>query len=525
MGEVEPLLGSIKGGSIKNDGLVLTGVNLNDTRWLLYVSHFFNQFSEQSWQFCLALFLAAFTNNESLILVTSYGLVTYSFVCCFGSSVGRYIDGSNRLVVARQFIGFENLAVLTATFCCYILLSRDQNGAESLYDLKSLLLLAAIHFLGAVAMILDSGFLVAIERDWIVVMSLGACNLRKSERELTKEEEENVQIAWLSDTNVKMRQIDLSCKILAPAVAGFFIAFFDDGTSKNHGYNLRGAALMVGGVNVAALIVEYICTAKIYHAIPDLALSSVADMATEQEEEEYDNKKDGKETENGDGTKNGKRSMQILDDLDVYFSQDICWAGFSLALLYLNVALSFGNIMTVYLVWRGISLKAIGLWRGVASAAGLAGTFVYHFMAKRIGLVDLGMISVTFEFLCLAVCYGALFVEDNNVFFVMLIAGVCFSRIGLWVFDISVTQLMQLHVPAPVRGLVGGVQQSLNAFFTVIIYIVGLFISDPNNFHIYASVSFAGVVFAAIFYGTMVFPRKRMFTYSIKDDIKESASP
>merc|ERR1711935_1316002 len=179
--------------------------------------------------------------------------------------------------------------------------------------------------------------------------------------------------------------------------------------------------------------------------------------------------------------------------------------------------------MTVYLVWRGIDLKAIGLWRGVASAAGLMGTFVYSIMAQKLDLIDVGMISVTFEFLCLAVCYWSLFVNDVNLFFVMLIAGVCFSRIGLWVFDISVTQLMQLHIPPPVRGLVGGVQQSLNAFFTMIIYVAGLFISDPENFKIYASLSFAGVTTAAIFYGVMVFARRRIFISS-KDDNKEESS-
>jgi iron-regulated transporter 1 len=530
MDEREPLVSrSTKEGSsdssklesIDDNDVVLAEENLQHARWLLYISHMFNQFSEQAWQFCVALFLAAFTNNRSLILVTSYGLVTYSSVCFFGSSIGRYIDKSNRLAVARQFIGLENLAVLTATVMCYILLSRDNDttmNSGSLYDTKSVLLLVSIHLLGAVAMILDSGFLVAVERDWIVVMSIVASNIHKSKGSSTKEEEENTQRGWLSDTNVKMRQIDLSCKILAPAISGILIASLDDGTSENHGYKLRGAALMVGGVNVTALIVEYICTAKIYHEIPELAIKSFGEMAEEKKNSEVELDNDKREDKNGCTEATSKPKMLV--DLEVYFSQSICWAGFALALLYLNVALSFGNIMTVYLVWRGIGLEAIGLWRGVSAAAGLAGTFVYHIMAQKLGLVDVGMVSVTFEFLCLAVCFGSLFVHDNDVFFIMLIAGVCFSRIGLWVFDISVTQLMQLHIPPPIRGLVGGVQSSLNAFFTVIIYVVGLFLSDPENFKIYASISFAGVTSAAIFYGIMVFARRRILT-STKDDINE----
>ena len=499
---------SSKSGSVLSDG------DLKHARWLLYISHTFNQFSEQSWQFSVALFLAAFTDNTSLILVTSYGLVTYSFVCVFGSSVGRYIDKSNRLAVAQKLIGFENLAVLTATFMCYILLSEDNSG--SLYNTKSIFLLASIHLLGAVAMILDSGFLVAVERDWIVVMSIVASKIPKSGSIKTKEEEKRIQTDWLCDTNVKMRQIDLSCKILAPAVSGIYIALLSDGMS-GHGYDLRGATLIVGGINVTALIVEYICTAKIYNQIPELSLKSIGETGEEECNTEVGSDRNGLEAVK---KKEGASKPKILVDLEVYFSQSICWAGLSLALLYTNVALSFGNIMTVYLVWRGIGLEAIGLWRGVSSAMGLAGTFVYHIMAQKIGLVDLGMISVIFEFLCLAVCFGSLFIYNNELFFILLIAGVCFSRIGLWVFDISVTQLMQLHIPAHVRGLVGGVQQSLNAFFTVLIYVVGLFISDPENFKYYASCSFGGVTLAAIFYGVMVFLRKRIFTSSNNDNNK-----
>jgi hypothetical protein len=77
------------------------------------------------------------------------------------------------------------------------------------------------------------------------------------------------------------------------------------------------------------------------------------------------------------------------------------------------------------------------------------------------------------------------------------------------VFDISVTQLMQENIPAPIRGLVGGVQQSLNAFFTIVAYTVGLFISNPKYFHIYASTAFVGVALAAVFYAKNVYAKEQ----------------
>jgi iron-regulated transporter 1 len=97
--------------------------------------------------------------------------------------------------------------------------------------------------------------------------------------------------------------------------------------------------------------------------------------------------------------------------------------------------------MTAYLVWRGMRMETIGIWRGVSSAAGLAGTFVYHMMSSRMTLIESGMYSVVFQFLCLSLSYASLFVDDYNTSLAMLIAGVCASRIGLWVFDISVTQV------------------------------------------------------------------------------------
>jgi hypothetical protein len=242
-------------------------VQLGHARRLLYLSHLLNQFSENAWQFCLVIFLAAFSNYESLILVSTYGLCSGLFVCSLGAKIGRFIDGTDRLFVARLFIGLENFAVLTATALCYALL-LDQGSKSTEHEVddgltsrmsgvptdpKSVVLLIGIHFLGALARVLDSGFVVAIEKDWIVVMSESVTS-----PDLTRSQNLQRQKVWLTETNVLMKQIDLSSKIVAPAVAGFIVAFLDDGTDPHHGSDLRGAALFVGCLNAMALVVEYI---------------------------------------------------------------------------------------------------------------------------------------------------------------------------------------------------------------------------------------------------------------------------
>ncbi|CAJ1895513.1 unnamed protein product [Cylindrotheca closterium] len=473
---------------------------INHARKLLYFSHLFDQFSEGTWQFCLVLFLAAFSNYESLVLVSTYGLCSGIFVCYFGPQLGRYIDGADRLFTARLFIGFQSSAVLLATTCCYMLLagqespdhfsdhmeSEDSNNNYGVpTDTKSIFLLVGVHLLGAIAQVLDNGFTVAIERDWIVVMSQYIMFA-------PGEESKNLQKqkAWLSETNVALKQIDLSCQIIAPAVAGFVVAGWDGGGETHNASDLKSAALFVGCMCGVALVVEYVCSTKVFYMVQTLAIKPIS-------------------TNNNSSSSNGTSCglFGLSRGLKVFMSQEVSWAGISLSLLYSNV-LTFGAIMTAYLVWRGISLEQIGIWRGVSAAVGLAGTFVYKILSAKIGLVGSGMLSVTVQFCCLSIAYASLFVDNLTISFAMLIVGVCSSRIGLWVFDISVTQLMQLNVADDVRGEVGGVQSSLNSFFFLLSFGLGIILPDPASFHIYASIGYIFVAAAAVCFAVGVYSKR-----------------
>ncbi|KAL7574171.1 hypothetical protein ACA910_014849 [Epithemia clementina (nom. ined.)] len=121
--------------------------------------------------------------------------------------------------------------------------------------------------------------------------------------------------------------------------------------------------------------------------------------------------------------------------------------------------------MTAYLVSRGMALEAVGLLCGVASALRLLGTVAYHMSVSKTSLVTTGLWSIVLEFVCLSICFVSFFVKSYNGSMTLLVAGVCASRIGLWVFDVSVTQMMQELVPEGIRGVMGGTQQSLNACF------------------------------------------------------------
>ena len=73
---------------------------------------------------------------------------------------------------------------------------------------------------------------------------------------------------------------------------------------------------------------------------------------------------------------------------------------------------------------------------------------------------------------------------------------------------------MQLFVPEHIRGLVGGVQKSLNAFFGMLSFALGIWIPDPQYFHIYVSVGYASVAVAVLCFAFGVLLRKREFEHS-----------
>lgn len=575
--------------------------NLEEAKRTMYVSHLVAKFSELGWQFCLILFLTALTNYKSLTLVATYGLFTGLVVCLSGPSAGATIDdkGQDRLGIAKFFIWIENLSVIIATTCCFFLLrsvpaSDDENSivkSEIIPDLAppgtmtTWLLIIGLHVFGALGKLTDQSMTVALERDWIVVMSKVARgdhnNIHNSDSEdsermiqSTNSQESDVssllsvgnaslgshtdlnneilhglkEKTWLTQTNTVMKQIDLVCKVAAPAAAGIFFAFFDNYKagdeiiSKAHWDNLSYAATIIGVLNLISLFVENSFIQHIYELVPLLSVrnSGTNNIPKVISKTHFDipdgdgystDKIRGGKTKRGFGQfklstiqsgitkipsskanwdahvgdddqsnfEHGCRPFSLPRGLGIYINQPIAFGGFALSLLYLNV-LSFGALMTAYLVFKGMSYQTIGILRGFSSVIGLMGTFAYRISSRRNSLSYTGAWSIIFQFSCLILCYVSLFVTNDKLSIALLIIGVIASRIGLWVFDLTITQLMQQMIPEDVRGIVGGVQKSLNGFFDLTTYGLGLVYSNPEDFHVLVATGFASVGLAMCIY-------------------------
>jgi iron-regulated transporter 1 len=164
--------------------------------------------------------------------------------------------------------------------------------------------------------------------------------------------------------------------------------------------------------------------------------------------------------------------------------------------------------MTSYLMSRNMQLGVVGFWRGISSAIGLLGTLAYRKSVSTLSLESTGQWSIIAQFICLLTCYASLFVHNNTASMAMLIGGTCCSRVGLWVFDLSVIQLMQQHVPEGIRGTIGGVQESLQAMFTVITFILGICFPNPRDFHYFIELGCSGVGIATICFTTGIYMNK-----------------
>lgn len=153
-------------------------------------------------------------------------------------------------------------------------------------------------------------------------------------------------------------------------------------------------------------------------------------------------------------------------------------------------------------------LDEIGFWRGVSCVIGLLGTIAYHKSLSTMSLEATGEWSIIAQFTCLLLCYFSLFVTSNGTSLAMLIGGTCLSRVGLWVFDMTVTQMMQLGVPEAVRGVVGGVQESLYSGFGLFTFLLGIVFPDPRDFHYFVEMGCLSVGSAMILFTFGVYMRR-----------------
>ncbi len=608
---------------------------LQRARRVLYASHTFASVTLIGWRFCLSIFLTALAGDQSLVLVASFGLFYGIVVCLFGSAAGASLDNPkrSRLFIARVFIVVKNLSLALSAMCCFYLLRMVKIEAkDSVYsdddqfllknflpplDTISIVLVIALHIFGGLAELTEQSIAVAMERDWVVVMSkflstsissstssnvvnecdeevlptetslvslsiISAENTTTNEEGISSQEKDDCidndtisaelsigtesvdsstttstvsriqrEKIWLTQTNTAMKQIYLLSKIAAPAVAGIFVASFDDsdkdkvggdGPWHTHQYDLSYSAAILGAFNLLSLFVEYSCTRIIYDLVPPLSIregTSIHRSACTTTSTSNRGQSPHQEQLISDSGTTNSDSLQLKESscaypserigwgifrlpqgLSLFLQQSVSYAGVAIALLSLNV-LTFSSLMTGFLIWKGVNYGTIGVLRGISAGIGFLGTMAFQISVKRYDLVKTGMWSISFQFACLGLCFISVYMPlkhatgdfDLGLGLWLLVIGVCLSRIGLWTFDLTITQLYQQQIPEQIRGVIGGVQRSLSGLFELSTYALGLMFSDPEEFHVLVTIGFSSVGMAMMVYHFGIYRRRERFKY------------
>ena len=195
-------------------------------------------------------------------------------------------------------------------------------------------------------------------------------------------------------------------------------------------------------------------------------------------------------------------------------------AGVMLAYSFLFfTVLSFGPLMTVYLRWAKVSDYWIGLSRGANALFGFAGASLFPYLKSKWGIWLLAQRSLWYQFAMVFFAASAFFWGTQDQINVIIIFGVLFSRVGLWIFDLCARQIAQETIPENLRGAVNGFWASIVAFFNMATFIVAITFPDPNDFILLTSIS-ACVIFAAA--TTYTISQPKFFETDFREDGKDA---
>ncbi|XP_075385309.1 ferroportin [Tenrec ecaudatus] len=522
------------------------GNYLTSAKFLLYLGHSLSTWGDRMWHFAVSVFLVELYGN-SLLLTAVYGLVVAGSVLFMGAIIGNWVDKNARLKVAQTALVVQNVSVIL----CGIILMMVFLHKDALLTMYHGWVLTSCYIMiitiANIANLASTATTITIQRDWIVVVAGG---------DRSKLADMNATIRRIDQlTNILAPMaVGQIMTFGSPVIGCGFIS----------GWNLVSMCVeyfLLWKVYQKTPALAVKVTLKVEET--ELKQLN-AHKDTEQKPMEGtqlmgETDSDVQKQEQGCASQLAEPFRTFRNGWVSYYNQSVFLAGLGLAFLYMTV-LGFDCITTGYAYTQGLSGSILSILMGASAIAGIMGTVAFTWLRRKFGLIRTGLISGFAQFASLSLCVVSVFMpgspldlsvspfQDIRTRFIqgeplptrpptkipeaiftsemhtangssptdhvpemspqsvpilsvsLLFAGVIAARVGLWAFDLTVTQLLQENVDESERGIINGVQNSMNYLLDLVHFIMVILAPNPEAFGLLVLISVSFVAMGHILY-------------------------
>lgn len=413
---------------------------------------------EQLWNFAWPSAIALC--HPSLLPVAVIGFFTKVAIIVGGPLVGKVMDHVPRVS------GYNCLTIIQAT--AQLLSAAMIIHAYSVRptSVSTLLLrpwFAILVSAGAIERLCGVALGVSNERDWVVLLA-GV----------------NRPIA-LAQANAVLNRIDLLCEIVGASLFGVLL-------SKFHPvFCLKFAAGLILGLLPVTILLTCL-TNKLSTGVLDRPKPPQTCCRIFSEDSAQD--ADSIVVKGLEAIKLGWKE---------YLDQPVLPASLAWVLLYFNIVLTPGSLMTAFLTQHGLSPSIIGGFSGMCAFMGVAATFVSSTLVKQLGILKAGAVGLVFQALLLSMAVavywsGSISHQSPLLVFLSLII---LSRLGHMSYDVVGAQIIQTGIPSSKANLIGTTEVAVASLAECIMLGVAIIANDLSHFGCLAMLSLLSVVGAA----------------------------
>jgi iron-regulated transporter 1 len=481
---------------------------LAEARWI-YASYFFAVWTERMWEFASILYLLQiFPHN--LLPASLFGFCEAMGAIVFAPNIGAFLDKHDRLRVLSTSIVGQNVTICIAMSIFAIAIRHMDKWDERI----KMGIVAMIISCGVVAKISSCLNKVTINKDWGVVV---ASRIPKVQ----------------SAVNASLRRTDLCCTIVGPIFIGLL-------SSEVGPFS---TSIVIASWAGCSCGIELFLARTIYQRQPALqskktawALFAEAKKKQAEAQKAQEAKKDltignvvgsavGVATDAGKAVGqavvagvgmtvnavgaagraavstvvNARENVQKAQaqtmtyirrmkiTVQTYVTHPVFFVSFPYALMSVSV-LTLGGTMLAYLKTQGVTDFNLACFRAGGAVIGVIATLIQPRLSPRIGLLPTGVVSMWAHLAALTpVAFLFLIIWEYPTrkhpwFIATMVTCLSCSRLGVFGYDLSETNLMQEMVEWELAGRLNAGQELAVHSCLLICYIMTMVFDDPRHF-------------------------------------------